>query len=383
MSAAAHQTDLLIIGGGCAGLSLARELSACKYAGSVVMIEPRETYNDDRSWCFWAPDQHSLSTWVAHKWTSWAFGVAGHPIEVRSCPGYSYQYVRSKDFYEKSGFIIKQNANMTLNMGQRVTDVQKNNGRWLVSTASSQYDAKFVVDTRPPSEQRMRQSTLYQSFLGLEIELNQPLPDTHHVELMTEMRVVNGEFCFTYVLPLGPKKVLVETTFFARTPLTPQVIEQELHLLLEQRAWRSGRVIRQEYGVLPMGLPPSLEPQEPGWIRSGIGGGALRASSGYGFMRIQRWAQHCAAQLSSHAPTALNLETQGLLKHMDKVFLKVLQQQPERAPAIFQQLLGRVEPSQFIRFMDDRPKHSDLLAIINSMPAWPFIKVLATAGWRP
>jgi hypothetical protein len=68
---------------------------------------------------------------------------------------------------------------------------------------------------------------------------------------------------------------------------------------------------------------------------------------------------------------------------MDKVFLKVLQQQPGRAPAIFQQLLGRVEPSQFIRFMDDRPKQTDLLAIINSMPAWPFIKVLATAGWRP
>ena len=383
MSAATHPTDILIIGAGCAGLSLARELSACKYTGSVVLIEPRAAYNDDRSWCFWAPDQHPLSTWVGHKWSSWAFGVAGHPIQVQSCPGYSYQYVRSKDFYEKSGFIIKQNANMTLNMGQRVMDVQKNNDRWLVSTASSQYDAKFVVDTRPPSEQRMSQSTLYQSFLGLEIELNQPLPDTHHVELMTEMRVVNGEFCFTYVLPLGPKKVLVETTFFARTPLTPQVIEQELHLLLEQRAWRSGRVIRQEYGVLPMGLPPSLEPQEPGWIRSGVGGGALRASSGYGFMRIQRWAQHCAAQFARHAPTSLNLETQGLLKHMDKVFLKVLQQQPERAPAIFQQLLGRVEPSRFIRFMDDRPKHSDLLAIINSMPAWPFIKVLATAGWRP
>jgi lycopene beta-cyclase len=376
MPNAAQHVDIVIIGGGCAGLSLARELASCGYLGSVVIVEPRATYTDDRSWCFWAPVEHALSDWISHNWSSWTFGQTGQAHQTRTCPGYSYQYVRSLDFYDKSRRCIAASSNIALMLDEKVTHVQEHPKEWLVETNSSAYTANYVVDTRPASEDRLLKSTLFQSFVGFEMYLDQPLTNAYAVELMTDMRLINGEFCFSYVLPFDRQHVLVETTFFARAPMGADDIERELNQLLIQRGWANGDVLRREYGVLPMGLAPLVSKAKPGLIQSGMGGGALRASSGYGFMRIQRWAQRCASQLKQGVSPSPNLETTGLLQQMDRIFLKVLQQKPALAPQIFSQLLGRVAPHRFIRFMDDRPNLLDMLSIISSMPTSPFLQAL-------
>ena len=48
------QVDLIILGGGCAGLSLALNLAK---QGSVcpntLILEKREAYSNDRTWGFW------------------------------------------------------------------------------------------------------------------------------------------------------------------------------------------------------------------------------------------------------------------------------------------------------------------------------------------
>jgi len=46
--------DLIIIGGGCAGLSLAARLS--RYGGDAprtLVVDSRTSYTNDRTWCFW------------------------------------------------------------------------------------------------------------------------------------------------------------------------------------------------------------------------------------------------------------------------------------------------------------------------------------------
>ena len=65
--------DIAILGGGCAGLSLARELTNLSYSKRVIVIEPRTIYEHDRTWCFWAEAQHSLSEIVSNKWQHWRF----------------------------------------------------------------------------------------------------------------------------------------------------------------------------------------------------------------------------------------------------------------------------------------------------------------------
>ena len=52
--------DLIIIGGGCAGLSLARRLIEDESTLRVLILEHRDAYSDDRTWCFWENSDHSL-----------------------------------------------------------------------------------------------------------------------------------------------------------------------------------------------------------------------------------------------------------------------------------------------------------------------------------
>ncbi len=60
--------DVAILGGGCAGLSLAMRLARTDLSFRVV--EPRETYRDDRSWSFWRVAPHPFEDILAGIWPS-------------------------------------------------------------------------------------------------------------------------------------------------------------------------------------------------------------------------------------------------------------------------------------------------------------------------
>ena len=51
------KTDIVILGGGAAGLSLARELAHnSANTHTITVLEARSKYKDDRTWCFWASE---------------------------------------------------------------------------------------------------------------------------------------------------------------------------------------------------------------------------------------------------------------------------------------------------------------------------------------
>lgn len=367
--------DLIILGGGCAGLSLARELAQRNVKQTVLVVEPREVYKDDRSWCFWAVDRHVLSAWVSQAWPTWRFNQMGQVSKARRCTGYAYQYIRAKDFYRNSLAAIAQSSTIALRLGLTVTDLQSSAGGWVVTTPEGQYLAKEVVDTRPPTPEVVAESTLFQCFLGVEITLGKPIAVADEVELMTDMRLLNGEFCFTYILPHTDQRMLVEVTVFSNRPRSREDLVPELDRLLAERGWSNCETVRTEYAQLPMGLPDS-DPYVPGQpLNAGTRGGALRASSGYGFQRIQRWARSCAQQYVDSnelvAPSAGRW-----LPWMDKLFLAVLKKYPELTPVLFDRLLSRTQTERFIRFMDDRATFGDCLHIVASLPKKPFVKTL-------
>ncbi|MFT5963166.1 MAG: lycopene beta-cyclase, partial [Burkholderiaceae bacterium] len=62
---------LLILGGGCAGLSLAMRLAALgRDCPRTVVIEPRTVYGNDRTWCFWGNATAPLADLSCHQWSS-------------------------------------------------------------------------------------------------------------------------------------------------------------------------------------------------------------------------------------------------------------------------------------------------------------------------
>ena len=384
--------DLAILGGGCAGLSLARELASellserasgpdqSQVNCTVAVIEPRTTYEDDRSWCFWASDEvpasDSIFSQIHHRWQHWRFGLADQPVDTRQSPGLSYQYLRSADFYQACSDSIAANDSVHLYLGQTVQTVLPVTAGWQITTNTQTFIAREVVDTRPPPPEQRAQATLQQVFLGVEIELATTMKaSTDSVELMTDMRLVNGEFCFTYVLPYSTTRLLVEVTFFARKIPDMAVLETTLKELLAARGWSDARIVRRESASLPMGLPDVADkPGQP--VRAGMGGGALRASSGYGFLRIQRWAKRCAAHYLATGDVVGHPKPGIGWQWMDQLFLDVLANEPALAPDLFDRLLGRTEPARFVRFMNDEATLVDCLKVIGCLPKRPFLRAL-------
>lgn len=382
-----HTTvDLAILGGGCAGLSLACALAQGEVKRPVAVIEPRTAYEDDRSWCFWGSASGSTRLpktagsalgLVHHRWPSWAVGLAGQDAMARQAPDYSYQYLRSSDFYRMCCEEIQANNHIEMRLGQAVQAVAPVAAGWQITTDTDVFFARQVIDTRPPDRSRSQQATLQQVFLGLEIEFDLPANiDVGTVELMTDMRLVEGEFCFTYILPYTNSRLLVEVTLFARSVPDQSVLRAELNRVLEARGWQHARIVRREYAVLPMGLPyRSALSGEP--TRAGINGGALRASSGYGFLRIQRWADQCAQRYLATGEVTGHDSPSVWWHWMDQLFLDVVARDPTLAPELFNRMLTQTEPARFVRFMNDQATLVDCMSIIASMPKRPFLTALS------
>lgn len=369
--------DLVVIGAGLAGLSLAATLARGGYAGRVVLIEPRKEYVDDRSWAFWTPDGKPLPVAPARQWRHWQFSEQGGEPHVGSAEGWHYAYVRSLDFYRAAVQSISARPNFNLILGAEASAVTKVGDHLSVATGDGAVSTRFVVDTRPAAKEQFAGSILFQSFLGRELKFDQPQCDDSRVELMTDMRSDALGFVFSYVLPLSPHHALVEATRFSSRPVGQTVLANDLDQLLSERAWSDAKVLRTESAVLPMGLPaPNLAEPMSGLVRAGIGAGALRAASGFGFVRIQAWAERCARELlRGKAPVGHPAEPK-IQAWMDQVFLRAVARHPERSPEFFLRLAASVPGEVFVRFMSDQGRWRDQARVVAALPPGPFLQAM-------
>lgn len=384
--AAAHVlprvVDTVVIGAGAAGLALGARLADRGHHRSVLILDARHAYRDDRTWSFWAPRHHPLRHLVSHEWANWQFD-SGSARALHSVPGVSYQMVRGIDYYRDAEARIAASSSVTLQLGVTVTSVEATPGheaetRIRVVTSAGVVAARHVVDTRPVDTR----ATLFQCFVGSEIDHGGALhassgalaPDA--AGLMTRMRSDADGFVFTYVLPLSPTRALVELTRFSAQPLPLGRIARERDAEIMALGLDGSHVIREEAGVLPMGVDRAAPSAVPGVVRAGNGGGALRAATGYAFARIQQWATDCAeAMLAGGAPIPHPHEP-WLRREMDRIFLQTLRAHPHRAPEFFLALAERVEPARLVRFLTDTARPTDLAAIILALPFRTFLAQL-------
>ncbi|GEP28756.1 hypothetical protein CLE01_33540 [Cryobacterium levicorallinum] len=87
-------------------------------------------------------------------------------------PGLAYQYVRGSDFYASAQSDIADSLRVDLRLGVRAGTVTAVLGGVRVETSAGMLLARQVIDTRP----RAAAAMLYQSFVGLELERDCPLP---------------------------------------------------------------------------------------------------------------------------------------------------------------------------------------------------------------
>lgn len=360
--------EIAILGGGCAGLSVATRLAGTDVGFAVV--EPRTAYHDDRAWSFWRTADDPFRDCVRAAWTRWT--VAGpRGLVTRGSAAMPYQTVAAGAFYQKALSTIDHAAQGQVMLGTKAITTTQAGGAMRVDTDAGAFTARHVIDARPPQQR----PDFGQYFLGKEIACGRAVFDPDTVPLMHFRQGYSDGVDFLYILPFAPDRALVEVTSFAKTRPAHQRFETWLAAEIDALGVGAYDVLREEAGALPMQVG-FADPPEPGVVRVGLGGGAARPSTGYAFQRIQGQADTLCRQIAAGMPPHLPAEP-PMTRFMDRVFLQVLRTAPDRGPALLESLFRNAAPERLERFLSGSLRMADRLAVMTSLPPAPFLRAAA------
>ena len=372
------ECDVLIIGGGCAGLSLAYEYAQMKKPRlSVFILEKRENYHDDKTWCFWLDHQQDFShrDIILNSWKAWRFSSKEQSYIHRS-EHFAYCHIASLAFYKKTTQAIEDDPRQTLVLEQVVSKIEKNGKYFNVEGPNLTARATHVIDTRAYEPNELIQYTqIFQRFSGVEIETQDDFFDSDLVGLMDDIKG-NGKICqFRYLLPFTKRHALIELTSFSNAYYPPSDLDVSLQYYLDSLKV-SYKIIREEQGVLPMGInhPPR---SEDGIILGGMKNDNLKPSSGYGFLRSQIWAKLIVTKFCNDTlDIKLGKASHYIPDFFDYTFLRVLDNNIDLAEDIFMSIGKNMRPDSFAKFMSDKAQVHDFMRLIAAVPKQPFIKAV-------
>ncbi len=375
------QTELLIIGGGCAGLSLAATLAQAKTNNQTVVVEPRSEYVNDRTWCFWTSPPDIAEKFSLTSWPTALISDVHRTVRV-DLSEQPYQMLRAGDFYDAAVKDIQSGSGVDLWMDTKAyTSVLLASGLWQTETSRGPILSKFIVDTRPPAKSACEEPILWQSFVGYEIECEAEIFDPTEARLMDFLSPTRSDIPFLYVLPISKTRALIELTDLGPCRAQSSSLTERLERHIVNICGKhSFSLIRVEYGAIPMGLPSIPVSPDPTYVYVGVGSGSARPSSGYTFCRLQKWADACAGSLLNGGLPIGPLADTPMVSFMDQVFLKVLRRYPALAPELFLRMFEKVPSARLLRFLSDSPTLLDSLYLIGALPKIPFLRELFSSS---
>jgi lycopene beta-cyclase len=376
--------DIAILGGGLAGLSLALQLLDHGVTRPITILEPREHYTDDRTWCFWATDDHPFAEAVTQRWPAWRVTTPEQGAVTCRSARYPYCRLPSGAVYDLAERRLAAAPNVTLRRGVRVKDVWREaGGRLAIITDAGVHGADLAFDGRPPapgSWPLQGHPFLWQDFLGWRVEARPGTFDPETVDLMDFHEGAPDGVRFLYVLPLSDQEAMLETTAFTQAPPGQPRHARVLEAALAARCGRFAAVTAREQGRIPMTSAPPPVQAHDNLIPIGTRAGAPRPSTGYAFLAIQRHSRALAARVAAGRPSALPVRS-GLTRWLDQVFLTRVLEAPEAAPGLFHRMFEQTPPDRIVRFLSERGGVIDHLAVMASLPTLPFLRT--ALGVRP
>lgn len=372
--------EVAIVGAGCAGLALARALAGTGRP-PVVLIDPSPGALSRRTWSFWT---RAPRTWRHQSIGVWPYWRVVGPDGSQRVHGGSHVYCAvDSDLYVAQHLEEIQRAeNITVIRG-RVDDIARGTGDRVTMTGTAgELSVGRVFDSRPPPVPQ--DGGLLQHFAGWRVETERPVFTPDCMTLMDFSRARAEEPHFVYVLPFSETQALVEPTFLSPVPHAAGVYERACRDYLDRLGAGGVHLTPAERGILPMQARPSIPSDIPGHHAIGLAGGTVRASSGYGFLAIQRLTREIALRLDTRTPGfRMPTARAARLDWMDALFLEVLRRNPARIPTLFYGLLTRCPPDRLVGFLQDDPRLRTLLSVALAMPHWDsFMHALGPAIGR-
>ena len=349
--------DYIIVGAGCAGLSLAYELDLQKKLDNktLAIIEPREEYKKDKTWSFWKVTDHNFDDCVRKSWKNFSVNIP-KKTNYLECASYPYQSIDSGLFYKKINNKLKENKNIFF-----FKDLYEINSK-----------NSFIFNSVLPIKKDHH--NLWQHFCGIEIETQHSFFDDEIFNLMDFDCEQRESVHFFYTLPYSKTKALVETTWLSKMSSTSQMdYDNQLKDYIEKHLnLKNYKIIYKETGAIPL-FYPSYE-LEKNKINIGTAGGMTRLSTGYTFLNIQEHSKYISENIENISKTK-KFEISKKYQFLDDIFLRVLDKNPEMMPDIFFKMF-KSSPKTVIKFLSNKSNFLEDLSIIFKMPKWTFVKAL-------
>ena len=99
-----------------------------------------------------------------------------------------------------------------------------------------------------------------------------------------------------------------------------------------------------------------------------------RLSTGYTFLNIQEQSKYIRENIENISKLK-TFQIKKKYQFLDKIFLKVLKNNPSKMPNIFFRMFNN-KSNTVIKFLSNRSNFFEDLSIISKMPKWIFIKAL-------
>ena len=349
--------DYIIIGGGCAGLSLAYELETHEKLKdkTLAIIEPRQEYKKDKTWSFWKVASHNFDDCVKKSWENFSINIPGNTNHLE-CKNYPYQSIDSGLFYEKINNVLKENKNISF-----LKDLKEINSK-----------NSFIFNSVPTIKKN--HLNFWQHFCGVEIETKSNFFDENIFNLMDFDCEQRESVHFFYTLPYSKNKALVETTWLSKMNDNSQkdydeqikdYVENHLNL-------KDYNITYKEEGAIPL-FNQSNE-QEKNKMNIGTAGNMTRLSTGYTFLNIQEQCKFIRENIENISKVKI-FEIEKKYQFLDNIFLKVIKKNPENMPNIFFKMFEG-SSNTIIKFLSNKSNIFEDFLIILKMPKWVFIKAL-------
>ncbi len=349
--------NYVIVGGGCAGLSLAYELEINNKLENktLAIIENREEYKRDKTWSFWKVFDHNFDDCVIKSWNNFTINTSESMHELTN-KNFPYQSIDSGKFYSKINSKLAKNSNISF--FKNLNEIKADNSLVFNSVHKKNLD----------------RSELWQHFQGIEIETSKNIFDEEIINLMDFNCDQRNDVHFFYTLPFSKNKALIETTWLSNLE-DQTLMDYDLQLenyIKNNLGIKNYKINFTEKGAIPLFYP--LFKNDNKIINIGSAGGMTRLSTGYTFLNIQEHSKYIVKNIDKIERLKIfNLGKK--YRFLDKVFLKVLEKNPEKMPKIFFDMF-KTSSNTIIKFLSNKSNIIEDINIISKMPKLIFLKAL-------
>lgn len=372
----------MIAGGGLSGLLTAFFVARAHPDAAILVLDGAERIGGDHTWSFFETDLSrpalaALEPFARHRWPSYDVAFPARRRTIANA-------YRSGDSDALRALIapLIADGRITVRTGARVVATTPQSASL---EHGERFEAGAVIDARGARPGFLELG--FQKFVGEVVRTR----SDHGVErpmVMDASVSQEGGYRFFYLLPYGPREVLIEDTRYTDGPaLDESAMRGAIKEYAENRGIEIAEVLHIERGVLPLTLDGDVEAgvaEEAGAApRIGVGGGLFHAVTGYSLPEAVRMAERIAGSPSLAPETLRELIYDQRRSHFAReAYYRLLNRILFRAAApnqryrVLQRFYG-LDESLIARFYAGRSSFADKARTLCGKPPVPLHRAIA------